>query len=260
MSSIPDVQSLANALRVLALLNAQGTLRPVDIHRQLELSRGAVYRLLKTLTDHGYLENVDGVGSYRATTKLLSLGYGYDEETWPQEIALPIIRRLSEKIEWPVAIGMLEGPHVHVRATTDEWSPFVLRPIRPGHRVPIFRAVGGWVILAFQDRRHREGLIRAIELAVAAQGDEMPDTNHRDKRLSLIRKRGYDALEDRRVRQNLIAVPIMLQKTTPASLVVRVFAATETVDQSVKRYLPALLAAADEISLAHRRWSHNAAL
>jgi len=254
MSSIPDVQSLANALHVLQLLNEHGTLRPIEIHRHLNLSRGAVYRLLKTLSDHGYLENINGTGSYCATTKLLSLGYGYDDETWVQDAALPIMRRLSERVEWPVALGVIEGPYVHVRATTDDWSQFVLRPIRPGYRVPIFQAVAGWVILAFQDRRHRLGLIRAVELAVTAIGDQMPDPCQRDQRLTVIRKRGYDCLEDKRVRQNVIAVPIALNGKVQAALVIRIYAASENLEQSVKRYLPILRVAADDIAKAHGRW------
>lgn len=100
---------LEKGLQVIELLaEAQKPMGPTEVGNILELNKSTVYRILKTLHDHGYA-SPNKAGKYRLGAKITELASYAINNLELQVEAKPILSALSAKLDLSVHLGVLDG-------------------------------------------------------------------------------------------------------------------------------------------------------
>jgi predicted transcriptional regulator len=77
------VQSIARAMRVLEVLNRVDVVQVEQLHRDTELPKSTLIRILETLTECGYVFQVSRRAGYSLTEKALRLSSGVRNDDAP---------------------------------------------------------------------------------------------------------------------------------------------------------------------------------
>ena len=248
--SVRPIRALMRGLDTLQQLNRQNGATVTNIAKAVGLPRTTAYRVLETLCVAGYAIRDLSDERYRLTTKVRSLSDGYDDESWVQEIAKPLLNKLANDVVWPLAISTLSGTSMLVRETTDRDSPLALKRYSAGLRVPVLRSSSGRVYLAFCTDEQREVL-----LAVLQESDRPEDKIARnrqlvDRILTEVKKNGFAVFDNPSMAEMSIAVPLHVKGNMIGGIVVRFIRSAITADQAVEKYLSFMKRTADEISKA----------
>ena len=124
-------RSLAKALALIeGLASSPSPLTAVQLSHSLKLTRPTVYRILKTLAQHGFVTREEGAPFYRLSFKLLDLGHQVLERTDLLDAARPVLRRLSAQCHEIVHDGTGIPPHLAPAGTPFSYFPCS----RVGHR------------------------------------------------------------------------------------------------------------------------------
>lgn len=246
------VRSVERGITILTYLNRFNGSNSNQVAIGTRLSRGTAYRILETLRGQGLLEHIDEDSRYWLTRKIRQLSDGFDEEEWISTIARPEMKRLTQKITWPVMLTTPAGINMILRATTDPQTSLVFNRYTVGHVVPMLGSAAGPCYLAFTTKAQLEAILELIRRTGPEPWAEFA-RNQRAiaKMLARIRKRGVsiaDALEG--VSKHL-AVPILVGGEARAVLAMRYFKSAMSEVESVERFLRPLQESADRIS---RQW------
>ena len=113
MSSRDESPSVA-VERALGMLEAVAQepegLSNAEISRKLAIPKSSASYILRTLVKRGYLNRDVHNGKYRVGLKILSLSRGALSGIDVREVALPIMRHLSEKTGLTCHLAILDGP------------------------------------------------------------------------------------------------------------------------------------------------------
>ena len=179
-----DSQNAESAVsRALAVLEALAVspepMRLSAIALQLEMQKSTVHRILSTLSQLGYVEQMEATSCYRASLKLWELGVGIVAEHPVKRAASTFIQALHRATGETVSLTILSGDDVLYLDKI--LSPRPIRfTTRVGSRVPAPLTAGGKAMLAFapnaraiarrvapriKDKRHMEieALMRELE-------------------------------------------------------------------------------------------------
>jgi len=100
--------------RALAMLEAVAQhsegLSNAEISRKLQIPKSSASYILRTLERQAYLNRDRETGKYRVGLKILSLSRGALSGIDVREVALPIMRHLSEKTGLTCHLAILDGP------------------------------------------------------------------------------------------------------------------------------------------------------
>ncbi|HXX02189.1 MAG TPA: IclR family transcriptional regulator, partial [Candidatus Acidoferrales bacterium] len=100
--------------RALAMLEAVAQepegLSNAEISRKLQIPKSSASYILRTLVTRAYLNRDDGTGKYRVGLKILSLSRGALSGLDVREVALPIMRHLTERTGLTCHLAILDGP------------------------------------------------------------------------------------------------------------------------------------------------------
>jgi len=100
--------------RALAMLEAVAQeaegLSNADISRKLKIPKSSASYILRTLETQAYLKRDLLTGKYRVGLKILSLSRGALSGIDVREVALPVMRRLTEKTNLTCHLAILDGP------------------------------------------------------------------------------------------------------------------------------------------------------
>ena len=123
------VQSVERALRILDILAAAGVdgASGTDIGRQLGVSKSTAFALLQTLMSRDFVTDV-GMGNgrrYRLGMGLARLGDQVVSETMIHDVAMPLLRALTEATGYTSRLAVLDEGYAIVVARVD--SPGVVR-------------------------------------------------------------------------------------------------------------------------------------
>ena len=250
MDSVRHIRALMRGLDVLQQLNRHNGATVTGIAKAVGLPRTTVYRVLETLCVAGYAIRDLSDDRYRLTTKVRSLSYGYDDESWVQEIVKPMLSSLARAVVWPLAISTLSGMSMLVRETTDRDSPLALERYSAGLRVPVLGSSSGRVYLAFCSDEQRE-----ILLDVLQRSDRVEDKISRDRQLvnriiSEVQKNGYAVYDRPSMAEMSIAVPLYLNGNIIGGVVIRFIRSAMTVDKAIEKHLSFMQHTASEIGKA----------
>lgn len=139
---------LDKAFSILEVLARSG--RALSLSELAEESRQpkpSTFRILRSLRDLGYVEQVEERGSYRLSDRLRSLReYGRDEAL--RSKALPIMQQINKDFDETVNLGVLEGS-IYIRyAHVLETSQALRWIVKPGARDSFHTTALGRAIVA----------------------------------------------------------------------------------------------------------------
>lgn len=145
------VPGLVRGLEVLAAFTpAAPRLTQGEIAEALGVTRSAVFRVVYTLTELGFLLHDPASGRYALGPALLRLGHGVLPARDVPGVALPVLEALRDATGWSAHLGVLEGAEVVylLRVPARRGEPSI---VHVGSRLPAHATAMGRVLLAHLD-------------------------------------------------------------------------------------------------------------
>jgi DNA-binding IclR family transcriptional regulator len=142
------VPGLVRGLEVLALFTPEAPRRSQgEIAQALGVTRSAVFRVVHTLTELGFLLHDPAGGSYTLGPALLRLGHGVLPARNVLGVATPVLEALRDATGWSAHLGVLDGPVVVylLRVPARRGLPGI---VHVGSRLPAHATAMGRVLLA----------------------------------------------------------------------------------------------------------------
>src|ERR1700745_140275 len=147
-----DKEFMTTLAKGLAVLGAFGQQRPTmtlaEAAQVADLSRATARRVLRTLTQLGYVEQ-DG-RTFSLSPKILDLGFAYlSTKSWIER-ALPLMRELSERFGESCSAAILQGNDVVYVARVPA-RRIMSAALSVGSRLPALHTALGRVLLGYLD-------------------------------------------------------------------------------------------------------------
>ena len=180
------LQTAGRTLEVLQLFLEGESLSLTAVARRMELSSTVVYRLLYTLTAHGFLVQ-DEDKTYRVGPALVSAGLrglqAHKARAVASRYMWEFFRQSGCTVTMTACLDMRSVVVERFRSIQDQNdTPFV------GHSYPLHAGASHRILLAFLDRERREAYLEELFM------DERTREDLR-RELERIRERGYDYTE-----------------------------------------------------------------
>ena len=102
--------SLPRGLAVLqCLVGASEGLPLGRISELVNLPKSATHRILVTLADEGFVQQVESSGNYALTLRIVSLGLRHLAGSTIADLAVPVLARLARESQQLVRLGLVDG-------------------------------------------------------------------------------------------------------------------------------------------------------
>ena len=198
--------TLHNGFRVLEYLADKAEALSIkEIAEHFQLPNSHICRLLKSLTEIGYAEQLPGSRKYRISLKILNLAHARLKKERLLRLARPYLRQLSDKLDAAVYVTRVYCGYSLIIGTEypplfNEQSNSIVGTLHS----PTSSACGR-VCAAFSSDETRETLLEAIDWS--APGDFLGRREAFAEELALVRKRGY-AIRDLSGSTGALGVPL----------------------------------------------------
>jgi IclR family transcriptional regulator, KDG regulon repressor len=243
------LQSLDNALDLLELLaKADRDLSLTEIASNLGVNKPKAFRVLRTLTERGYLSQNRETKRYRLGVRVWELGAAARRRLAIREWALPHMRALAQLTGELVTVNIYDHGDVITLERTD--GPRFVAVVEPvGFRLPALPTAAGKVLLAFQPLEEIERVCREPLLSVTPRTITSPDEVLEE--LERVRLRGFAITRgELDLERCAMSVPILDFSYRAIAALSISAPITHFTDDFVERYLPRLREHAYDISLA----------
>lgn len=236
--SYPPVESVRRALTILRVLNQLRIASISDLHASTRLPKPTLVRMLETLMADGYVARDNMCGGYRVTCKVRELNSGYDGISRVIEASRPWAIDLTQRIKWPVGIGVLDGDAIAIQFWTGAISPWANHSTLLGHRPNLLTSAMGRAHLAFCPDDEREELIARMRTMSELRFDSREEAQYR-KLLTRIREAGYAlrAPMTEPKRNTTVGLAIQHDGRVLASITVSFFTSAVAPDEVVQRVI-----------------------
>ncbi|MCI5076968.1 helix-turn-helix domain-containing protein [Oricola sp.] len=251
-------RSLDRGISILESLARNGASSLADLHRDCDLAKSTIRRLLATLISHRLVRRSVSDGLYRVTITLPA-GAG---EPIPQDmanlidVAMPRAVELTKRVEWPSDVHVLDGPCMRIIDSTRPLSPFHMYRGIINRRINMFGSATGMACLAWRSdeeiAEYDHLTLGNISLGLARFGMKlaqyMPDiekTRARGYGTRLGVYRGETVLDDGLA---AIAIPIMVAGEPQAAISLLWPRAFQEPKDFAKRFLEPLQETAELIT------------
>lgn len=241
------VAGLARGIRVLEAFNdADREMTISELARRTVLSPAAVRRSLRTLTQLGYVRNVDG--RFLLSARVLSLGSAYLRSADIEGSLLPELHRLVNRFGDTAGIAVLVDTNILYVA--HHCVPRGVRPVAgAGVTYPAFATSLGRVLLAYLPESELE---KYLSVARFDKHTRLTETNPKRLRIALrqIRKAGFGSIVDQLFYGvTSLSVPIFnAAGDVVAALNTSAYTGQVTVKELIATRLPELKAASARLS------------
>jgi DNA-binding IclR family transcriptional regulator len=142
------VPGLERGLRILGEFSrSEPQLSAPELARRLELPRSAVFRLLVTLEQLGYVERLPDAHSYRLGLAVLRLGFETLSSMGIVELARPLLEALRDNTGYAATLVVRDGRDVVYLFRATPRSPFA-SSVAVGTRLPAHATLMGQLLLA----------------------------------------------------------------------------------------------------------------
>ncbi len=141
------IESVDNALKLLLMLRARTAIGVSEASRHLAVARSTAHRLLTTLADHGFVEQVSQTKEYAAGPALIEVGLAALRDYDIRGRARPLIEELVQKVDETVHLVMLRGRQL-VYLDCVEGTRALRAGSRTGTELPAHCTAGGKALLA----------------------------------------------------------------------------------------------------------------
>lgn len=208
--SSKSTNTSSTALKALSVLEAVAfSSRPVsvsEVAEQVSIDKSTAYRMLKTLTDSGYVAQDEISKRYKLSYKVVSLSRNLLADSEITQLIRQRLQQITAETRETLHLSVLDG-HETVLILRVKGTQLVTVDFQIGDRVLLHCTSIGKALLAFQDVRYIEEVIAAGLPKMASNTITDPDAFR--KELQHIRSQGY-AIDDREFSDSMrcIAVPI----------------------------------------------------
>jgi IclR family pca regulon transcriptional regulator len=246
----PDKEFMATLAKGLAVLSTFDKARPSmtlsEAALAAGLSRATARRILRTLTELGYVEQRGR--QFSLSSGILRLGFAYlATQNWIEH-ATPLMRQLSEQFHESCSAAILEGTDI-VYVARIPAGRIMSVSLAVGTRLPAFHTALGRIQLGFLDDAELWRRLRSLHI------DAYTPSTITDVQALFDRVREDHAQEfsivDEELERGLrsIAVPIVdRNREAVAGLNLSTHSTRTTRNEMRDRFLPRLRAAAEQIS------------
>jgi len=165
-AQIAPAPMVERAFRLLDLLSVtEEGLTLSDLARALNMSKGSIHGLLKTLENSGAIEQVED-RRFVLGPRIYDLAQTYIQRAGLRHFALPAMRRLASSTGETVCLGRIEQKGVRIiESVVDEGEQAGLHiAARRGMRIPLLAGACGVVVLAEWPVAQREHYLRSHPL------------------------------------------------------------------------------------------------
>jgi DNA-binding IclR family transcriptional regulator len=165
-AQIAPAPMVERAFRLLDLLSVtEEGLTLSDLARALNMSKGSIHGLLKTLENSGAIEQVED-RRFVLGPRIYDLAQTYIQRAGLRHFALPAMRRLASSTGETVCLGRIEQKGVRIiESVVDEGEQAGLHiAARRGMRIPLLAGACGVVALAEWPVAQREQYLRSHPL------------------------------------------------------------------------------------------------
>lgn len=188
-----DVPALQKGLKVLELLAEENGLTPPEIEKRTGLNKAMVFRILRALRQHGYVELDDTTRAYSLGLKLVELGAAAGMHINVVSVSRTVIDHLRDQLQETVNLGILRDGRVVYAAMAE--SHRSLRMISSvGRRDNLHSTSIGKAILSWLERDEQQTLLSQHPLERRTDAT-VTDLMLVIEQLAATRQRGY-ALDD----------------------------------------------------------------
>ncbi len=149
------IQTVRNALRVLEEFRQESELGVTELARRLGLHKNNVFRILATLEQQGYVEQVGENEAYRIGVRCLELGRAYGTSRSLLRLARPVLEELVSRCGESAHLGELREFEV-VHLDGEQGAQLVQTGLRVGRTLPAHCTALGKVLLAGAPPEQRE--------------------------------------------------------------------------------------------------------
>jgi len=253
LSDIADQSSpmrgVIRTLQVLRALNVRNGASVVELARETGVSRAALYRVLETLREAGYVTVDLARRHYCLTIRVKELAEGFNDEDWITQAARPAIRRLQQRVRWPVDLATFMDSAIWIRETTRPASALTIDRGVIGTRFPLIPSASGRAYLAYCACADREAILRNIIAAKELGFELAADRQAIENILALTRRRGYGIRDgEEPLESGAIAVPIRVNERILGCVTLTFVRRVTSLEAIVSSCLAAMHATAEEIA------------
>jgi DNA-binding IclR family transcriptional regulator len=212
------IQSVDRAIRILKALSAgPGRLGVSELSNRLGLAKGTVHGLLRTLQDHGLVEQHADSDKYQLGPQLLQLSTRYLDLSELRSRSLAWSELLASRAQEAVRVGVAHGDGVLV--VHHVFRPdATLQILEVGSVLPLHATALGKAVLAFVDQDFRGAVLEEDLPRLTGRTLSSPAALTRD--LDATRKRGYAVEKEEAVLGEAgVAAPIFDRDAEPVGAV-----------------------------------------
>ena len=244
------VQSLTRGLAVIEAMNRGRVTSLSTLHTITGLPKSSLVRLLETLIEGGYVVRISRREGYALTDAVLRLSSGVRHRDVVVDVARPLMEAFTRRHKWQVSLATGETDTMLIRFTTRHISPFSREENFLNRQVSMLQSAVGRAYFAWLPADERDFVLNALHAA----GDPLAQPDRRaelEAILGRVRSDGYATTE--RPRDNptrRFAVPVLEpgEGGPLGALAFFYYRSTMTEAQATHRYLPLLVALAEDIS------------
>lgn len=241
------VQSFARGLEVIEAFGQTPTMTLTEAAEATGLSRATVRRFVHTLVTLGYMRATDK--HFTLTPKIMNLGFAYLASQPLVELVDPVLAELSKTLGQSTSASVLDDTDV-VYIARQETTSIMRINITVGTRFPAYATSMGRVLLAGLDDEALETYFEQADLTEMTSRT-ITDEQALRTELSTIRRQGYAIVEEElEVGLASVAAPIRNRAGETVAAMNTSVAVTSQAPEDLTDLLPALLAAAQEVSNA----------
>lgn len=238
------IRSISRALQIIHVMNMQAVWTLHELHQATALPKSTLSRILATLSDEGYIQHEDRVGTYRITRKVVELSDGYTNGMRIIDVSRPILLRVTQQIKWPLALGLLDWDAIVVRFSSMPYSPLAVTTTTLGHRLSLVDSAMGRCYLAFCSSVERTSIFDFALNFSSAHSDLLA---HVTRDIHSVRQAGYAVRQPWAVQGNAtLSVPVLHDNTAIAVLGMTTFGQAMN-HGTIGKHLPIMTLAAKEI-------------
>ncbi|MCM3270044.1 IclR family transcriptional regulator [Paenibacillus elgii] len=201
------LSSVKNGCKLLKLfLDSPKELGVSDLSRKLELSKGAVHKLLMTLESEGFIKQNPATKQYSLGYTLLELGNKVLKNHNLVDFARPFLTQLSDKTKELVTLCVIDGQDAIYVDKIDSQYPIRFNA-EEHRRFPMYATSAARAILAYRDDTFIDEVLGDQLKTYTAY--TITDVDTMKRRLKDIRTNGYELSSNlRNVGATGIAAPI----------------------------------------------------
>ena len=185
-----SIQSVDRALEILTLFSHRRPVRGIsEISRILGLPKGTAHGLVRTLLQHGFLEQDTSTRKYRLGLKIFELGIILSGTLEFNQKAAGPVNQLAKRVQLLSRVAIWDGDSVVITLNAYP-RPRAVFPYQIGPRVHAYCSAVGKAVLAFLEQTQLEEYLKHTKLRAFTATTV---TNKRQLLMNLkeTRKRGY---------------------------------------------------------------------